>query len=193
MLTCPKCRETKDETMFFKNKNRASGYNSYCKECLKQSITMMKTKYKETFTPISELECRRCKLIKTIDNFHRHAKEPSGYYPICSQCQKETYKTPEKVAKHWESYDTRVLQPKIQKNILKVLNILGFECADCKREATVDNFTIFDVHHAKPELKTMNITVRTLRNDWNMSIENELTNCVLLCACCHRLRHKKIR
>ena len=35
MKKCPKCNEVKPFDEFFKNKNKASGYNSYCKECCK--------------------------------------------------------------------------------------------------------------------------------------------------------------
>ena len=34
--TCPKCNKTKSLNRFSKNKSRSGGYNSWCKNCIKQ-------------------------------------------------------------------------------------------------------------------------------------------------------------
>ena len=37
-IKCPKCGVNKNVNLFAKNKSRSNGYNSYCKECLKEDI-----------------------------------------------------------------------------------------------------------------------------------------------------------
>ena len=63
MLKCSKCREEKDESCFFKRKDRKRGYTSMCKECT--SI-----KKKENETPES-LERRRAR----DREYHKNNKE----------------------------------------------------------------------------------------------------------------------
>lgn len=191
-MLCPKCKEEKEPSMFSKNKSRKSGYNSWCKECIKQKvIDLVETRVKE---PVEEQECITChKVLKTVGNFSRHRRYKTGYYNICNECQKLNSKTPQKVAASWKKHEQKVLTPRINANIIKVFEILGDTCKDCNREATLDTFVAFDIHHLDPKQKRVEINAKNLKCIWKQDMEEELKNCVLLCACCHRLRHKRER
>lgn len=61
----------------------------------------------------------------------------------------------------------------------------GGVCEDCGREG---HQAIFDFHHLDPSVK--DFSFGSLRiTKMNDVIKAELDKCVLLCACCHRLRH----
>lgn len=191
MLTCPKCGISKEESQFYKNKNRKTGYNSYCIDCLKQSINTMKVKYSQNRPAITELTCSRCNKTKSIEgNYFAHPKYKTGYYPICIACQKETSKTKEKVAASYQRHYDKVLKPRLEENTKKLFELLGNHCIDCGMEATLDNFVAFDLHHLDPDTKKFEVNAKRLRLIWDLDIRDEIKKCVLLCACCHRLRHK---
>ena len=64
----------------------------------------------------------------------------------------------------------------------------GGVCLDCKKTFPS---VAFDFHHLDPSTKDM---------DWNKmrlvkeeTLQAELAKCVLLCACCHRIRHASTR
>jgi hypothetical protein len=191
MLHCPKCNTDKPESEFFKNKSRKTGYNSYCKVCLNYSTERLKEKYAASFIPLSELTCSKCGETQQIEgNFFRHPKEKNGYFPVCFTCQKKTYKSASKVSAQWKKNYVKVLKPRIEANTQKVFDLLGNHCVDCNREATVDTFCAFDLHHKQPEQKKFNVGNNKLKLLWNDEIQEEVLKCDLLCACCHRLRHK---
>lgn len=70
---------------------------------------------------------------------------------------------------------------------LKVKEYLGGEyvCADCGY--TNKSSTPFDFHHVDPLGKERTVS-QMYRYSWD-KIKEEVDKCVLLCACCHRLRH----
>ena len=192
MLHCPKCNQDKEETDFFKNRSRKNGYNGYCKVCSKQSVEIMKEKYKKAFVPLKELKCSKCGILKPINNnFSKHCKEKNGYFPVCYACQKLTGKKPEIVAKQWKSFSERILIPRHEENIERIFNILGNTCKDCGRLATIKTFIAFDLHHLNKSEKKISLNAAKLSHKWTEETEIEVKKCILLCACCHRLRHKK--
>lgn len=187
-MLCPKCHEEKELTMFSKNKGRKNGYNVWCKECIKQKIILLvDTRVKEE---VSELECITCHNLLPIEgNFVRHRRYKTGYYNICNECQKKSSKSPELVAKSWKKHQDKVLTPRTNENIQKVFVIIGNTCVDCGREATLNTFAAFDLHHIDSTQKKFEINAKTLRLIWKQETEDEIKKCDLLCACCHRLRH----
>lgn len=46
MKTCSKCKQEKELSEFYKNKNRKDGYNTFCKECQKEYSKNNKNVYK---------------------------------------------------------------------------------------------------------------------------------------------------
>lgn len=69
MRTCPKCNETKDLSLFNKSKSKASGVDTYCKECTKllrrKNLLSKKAKVKlnehevTKYKRMCDLFCRR--------------------------------------------------------------------------------------------------------------------------------------
>jgi hypothetical protein len=70
-----------------------------------------------------------------------------------------------------------------QKALLVEMN--GNRCLDCGRQG---HQTVFDFHHS--EGVTKNTTIARLLNQtkWDQA-RYEAEKCILLCACCHRIRH----
>ena len=60
----------------------------------------------------------------------------------------------------------------------------GNKCADCKR--SFPDYC-YDFHHLDPNVKEADPSVAFRSKKW----EEELEKCVLLCACCHRIRHEE--
>jgi 5-methylcytosine-specific restriction endonuclease McrA len=48
MILCPRCKTSKDESMFFKDKSRKSGYKSWCKVCSTEKRKAWVEQNKET-------------------------------------------------------------------------------------------------------------------------------------------------
>ena len=71
----------------------------------------------------------------------------------------------------------------------KIIEYLGGECQHCGLKSPYTE--IYDIHHLYPELKNTDNN-RFAHTSFN-KIKNELDNCILLCANCHRIIHKKLR
>ena len=59
-------------------------------------------------------------------------------------------------------------------------------CADCGQSFDP---VCMDFHHIDPETKVGTIHV-IMVNNTEQKLMEEIDKCVVLCACCHRLRHK---
>jgi hypothetical protein len=62
------------------------------------------------------------------------------------------------------------------------IDLFGGKCHDCGKEG---HQSIFDFHHEYG--KDFQIG-KVANKSWDV-IKKELEKCILLCACCHRLRH----
>ena len=74
---------------------------------------------------------------------------------------------------------------------LELIEVLGGECQDCKKKATIDNMVCFDFHHVNKEEKEAKVSDLLAQSRPFEIIKEEASKCVLLCACCHRLHHQK--
>ena len=78
MKKCSQCKEEKDETEFFKDSNKKSGYQSRCKECKKPTIK----KYNNIIEDITKLEgdkkCSICKEDKPKQDFSKDKTSKDG-------------------------------------------------------------------------------------------------------------------
>lgn len=68
---------------------------------------------------------------------------------------------------------------------LKIIKHCGNKCKDCKLSFPPE---CYDFHHTEPSKKDKNISV-LLTCSWT-TILKELRKCVMICANCHRVRHK---
>lgn len=71
------------------------------------------------------------------------------------------------------------------KNKLKAIEYLGGKCNDCNQ---IFPHYVYDFHHIDQDLKSANLN--KLLNCSLDKVFKEIKNCVLLCANCHRIRHK---
>jgi len=70
-------------------------------------------------------------------------------------------------------------------NKQKAIDYLGGKCTDC---GNVFPHYVYDFHHIDQDLKSANLN--KLLNCSLEKVLEEIKNCVLLCANCHRIRHK---
>jgi len=71
------------------------------------------------------------------------------------------------------------------KNKQIAIDYLGGKCKDC---SNVFPHYVYDFHHIDQDLKSANLN--KLLNCSLEKVLEEIKNCVLLCANCHRIRHK---
>ena len=71
------------------------------------------------------------------------------------------------------------------KNKQKAIDYLGGKCNDCGQ---IFPHYVYDFHHIDQDLKSANLN--KLLNCSLEKVLEEIKNCVLLCANCHRIRHK---
>ncbi len=118
--------------------------------------------------------CTQCKTEQLLENFYAQQQrsnvdsEKIWYYhdSMCIKCRLE-YSA------------NRARQRKID-----IVEYMGGECADCH---VVGDPVIYDCHHLDPSQKDFSIS----KNKKSLEkIKSELDKCILLCANCHRLRHK---
>jgi len=77
------------------------------------------------------------------------------------------------------------------KRQLELIEMLGGECRDCKKEANINTMVCFDFHHINKEEKVAAVSELLAASRPLRVILEEAEKCVLLCACCHRLHHQK--
>ena len=70
---------------------------------------------------------------------------------------------------------------------IKAIEYLGGECQDCGGKFPE---AVYDFHHLDPTEKEAGIAALTSDKGWGKILE-ELDKCVLLCANCHRIRHRE--
>lgn len=68
---CNKCKQNKDVSSFYKDKNRKSGYRCYCKECEKKINSSNESKYKEKRKQYRQTE----NYLKLKRNYYKRNKE----------------------------------------------------------------------------------------------------------------------
>ncbi len=71
----------------------------------------------------------------------------------------------------------------------KLIQMRGGRCEHCK--GRFPNF-MYDFHHVDPSKKTMTLGMGSLGRRWEVILE-EFKNCVVICPCCHRLDHGRMK
>jgi hypothetical protein len=123
--------------------------------------------------------CRLCRKKFINDRVQKGLCSDCGIRPIakdeksrCSVC----------LVRKWEVEKIRRRQ-----NKLDAIEFLGGKCLDC---GLVSEFiSVYDFHHTDPNNKDIEVA-KLMHHSWN-NILIELERCILLCACCHRIRHEK--
>lgn len=90
MKKCTKCKETKDETEFYKNKKTKDGLHKWCKIC---HSTGMKITYKKTqlnnlnsYSPALIKTCSKCNIEKSSCEFSKATRAKDGLFSWCKKC-----------------------------------------------------------------------------------------------------------
>jgi hypothetical protein len=80
--TCSICRETKEISLFYKNKSAIGGCGSYCRKCRNIKLKRL------NFTPIAidKKTCNVCKIEKQITEFSKCRRNLDGYDKRCRSC-----------------------------------------------------------------------------------------------------------
>ena len=115
--------------------------------------------------------CFNCKEVKEINEFYKNKTTKDGSSGICKSCQLKNEQTNNSLAKEW-------------------LNQLKTECEICKESRS----WVLDFHHIDSTKKT--ITISKYASSGTASLETkkkkileELENCIIVCANCHRDIH----
>ena len=113
-------------------------------------------------------KCSKCFALKPFNGFYLRANKVTHNW--CKECNKDHAKARQRELKR------------------QCVEYKGGSCIDCGRTG---HQSIFDFHHQDPLQK--DFTFANLKTTkMNVKIQKELDKCVLLCACCHRLRHYDI-
>lgn len=80
-------------------------------------------------------------------------------------------------------------KPSARDNYLRIVDYLGGRCADCKR---VFPIYVYDVHCPDAIQKDFSFVGNPKLRPFDQ-ITPLLDNCVLICANCHRIRHREKR
>lgn len=123
---------------------------------------------------MSQKCCKQCKKTLDRDNFYR----------LTGPQYKSTWDCRDSFCKDCRA----VYQTDRRRGIkLSAIEYKGGVCKDCLVKATSDNQVIFDFHHLDPTQKEISFGKISQSLE---KIKPELDKCVLLCANCHRLRHR---
>ncbi len=217
--TCSRCRQTKPITEFYYNKTPLY-YCKSCERLRHNRIQKDQRQKKNAkrmcrdcgkLSPF-KIRCDDCQIIhlervkqNKINQIKRkNERQWLKRQKHCFTCGlpiergNKKYRCPECYSKDIEKKKaqhsiTNLAHIKIRNhsNKIKAIEYLGGKCHDCG--LSNKNVTIYDLHHADPTQKEKKTKNRS--NQWIFSkpweiIQKELDKTVLLCANCHRIKHR---
>ena len=120
---------------------------------------------------ISMKKCFQCLNIKEYSLFYKNKSTKDGYSGICKECQLVNERKNNLKTKEW---------------------IISLKTKCCKCEE--NRHWVLDFHHKDPNIKNFNISEYSISGTASfktkkLKIENELSNCIVLCSNCHRDFH----
>ena len=107
MKKCPRCKKSKEESDFSKNRSRGNGLSDWCKMCeckrvreyqnAKRGGEPSRKRYKHEQTHrvvggIKEKRCCSCMRWKAESEFHRHCRNRDGLDFRCKGCTRKAQK-----------------------------------------------------------------------------------------------------
>ena len=116
-------------------------------------------------------KCFQCLNTKEYSLFYKNKSTKDGYSGICKECQLVNERKNNLKTKEW---------------------IISLKTKCCKCEE--NRYWVLDFHHKDPNIKNFNISEYSISGTASfktkkLKIENELSNCVVLCSNCHRDFH----
>lgn len=121
--------------------------------------------------------CKRCNIEKPLSEFYKQqqkGKQNQIWYYYDSYC---------KICRGCYATERR------RKLKIQAIEYKGGKCADCGYD-DMSHPEVFDFHHENPEEKDFAIFETAKKFS---SVISELDKCILLCANCHRIRHREER
>ena len=116
--------------------------------------------------------CSNCKQEKPTTDFYSQKLHKHGVMSMCKDC-----------------FNHFCTQRWINRKV-KYINLLGGKCERCGLTLNNSHYSVFEFHHVDPSTKEYVWTKLRLFSDDR--IKNELDECQLLCANCHRIVHSEM-
>ena len=90
---CPDCKRVLGLDSFSKNKASKDGKCRYCRQCVVKRSTASVNKQKIIFINIKEKSCLQCKQVKSLEQFNKNCRNPTGHGVYCRDCLRKYYET----------------------------------------------------------------------------------------------------
>ncbi len=134
-----------------------------------------------------ECACGCRKKIKSTDNYARPVSYVNGH-------NGRKYDDPTQYKREWNHRNRpqRMEYKKLyhRKRKVKLVQLKGGKCEDCKVEYNGKNACIFHFHHRDQSQKEFALGNQVVNKSWQRLID-ELAKCDMLCANCHEMRHSE--
>lgn len=127
-----------------------------------------------------EKQCKKCKLIKSIDDFN---KKGNGYSYFCKECNREYLKEHYNNNKEYYAVKRRKYQKSHRDWFIGIKQKL--KCENCND----DRWWVLDFHHIDSMDKDDDIARMMASGKAKKIILAEIEKCKILCANCHRDLH----
>lgn len=133
-----------------------------------------------------ECGCGCGQQLKSVDRYARPVKFINGH-------NGRKYDDPTQYKREWNHRNRdaryRYKQAWGRKRKVKLVELKGGKCEDCKLKFNGKNACIFHFHHTDfGKTKDFNIGQEMVNKAWKVLL-TEIDKCVMLCANCHALRH----
>lgn len=173
---CSCCKEFKTLDNFCYNKERADGFNKYCRECSsrKQKIIHNKNK-KAQKIKLENRSCISCDIIKPINEFEKNTNIKTGYTNYCKFCANKSSN------KRWHENDSYKERSKENRRKRREREVgLDYEYTIDHEESTKKNFDNMC-------FKCKSSRQLCIDHNYPLSLGYglKLSNAVLLCRSCN--------
>ena len=160
MRRCRVCGRLKPLDMFPKHSGYKDGWDTRCKQCLRE--------YKAPHKPVTEKRCRQCGLLKLASEFGPHTKTSDRLASYCRECENQ------------RSNKKKLVRRNERKK--QFIELMGGQCQHCGYKESLAAMTF---HHVNPSEKDKApATLMDTAFPWQ-EVCMELDKCVLLCSNCH--------
>lgn len=132
--------------------------------------------------------CTHCKVLKSVDGFHKKSKSKDGIQNICKECSskfsRKYYLSHTESHRHVTKLRGRTIRKAI-KDFIDTIKI-AYGCQLCGEKEPC----CLDFHHK--ENKEFNVSQAYTNMISKERLEKEIKKCIILCANCHRKVHAGI-
>jgi len=132
---------------------------------------------------MEKLECKRCKKIKTIDNFNKVKNRKRGYHVWCKQCIK-IYDH----ERHKKNREKILKQKKDRKQEIREWFVEEKRKLSCKKCGD-ERWYVLCFHHKNGEHKDTELSIMVSHGFSKKRILEEMNKCDIFCMNCHTELH----